>query len=44
VSFAKVKARLGFGLTRTVPDGIAEVARLVRDEVVTGFDAAEYRN
>jgi nucleoside-diphosphate-sugar epimerase len=44
VSFAKVKAGLGFGLTRTVPDGIAEVARLVRDGVLTEFDGAEYRN
>jgi nucleoside-diphosphate-sugar epimerase len=44
VSFAKVKGRLGFALTRTVPDGIAEVARLVRDEVLSGLDGAEYRN
>jgi nucleoside-diphosphate-sugar epimerase len=44
VSFAKVKEKLGFRLTKTVPDGIAEVARLVRDGVVSEFDAAEYRN
>jgi nucleoside-diphosphate-sugar epimerase len=30
VSFAKIEERLGFAATLTVPDGIAEVARLVR--------------
>lgn len=44
VSFAKVKGALGFGLTRTVPDGIAEISRLVRHAVVTGPEGAEYRN
>jgi nucleoside-diphosphate-sugar epimerase len=44
VSFAKVKKRLDFVLTRTVPDGIAEVARLVRDGVLSDFDKPEYRN
>ena len=44
VSFAKVKGALGFTLTRTVPDGIAEVAQLVRDGVLTDFERPEYRN
>ena len=44
VSFAKVKTRLAFDLTRTVPDGIAEVARLVRDGVLSDFEKSEYRN
>jgi nucleoside-diphosphate-sugar epimerase len=44
VSFAKVKGKLGFTLTRTVPDGIAEVVALVRGGVLTDFAAPEYRN
>jgi nucleoside-diphosphate-sugar epimerase len=44
VSFAKVKKRLDFALTKTVPDGIAEVARLVRDGVLSDFEKPEYRN
>jgi hypothetical protein len=39
-----VKGALGFTLTRTVPDGIAEVAQLVRDGVLTDFERPEYRN
>jgi nucleoside-diphosphate-sugar epimerase len=44
VSFAKVKERLDFSLTKTVPDGIDEVARLVRDGVLSDFEKPEYRN
>ena len=44
VSFTKVKERLGFTLTKTVPDGIAEVARLIRDGVLSDFEKPEYRN
>lgn len=44
VSFDKVKGRLRFELTKTVPDGIAEVAQLVRDGVLSDLDRAEYRN
>jgi nucleoside-diphosphate-sugar epimerase len=44
VSFAKIKERLGFVTSRTVPDGIADVARLVRTGVLSDFDKPEYRN
>jgi nucleoside-diphosphate-sugar epimerase len=44
VSFEKVKERLAFSLTRTVPDGIAEVASLVRQGVLSDFERPEYRN
>jgi nucleoside-diphosphate-sugar epimerase len=44
VSFEKVKRSLGFTPSHRVPDGIVEVARLVRLGVLTDFDAAEYRN
>ncbi len=44
VSFAKIKNVLGFTLTRTVQEGIDEVARLVKANIVQDFDDAKYRN
>ena len=44
VSFAKVKNRLDFLLTKTVPDGIAEVAALIRSGIVENFQDPQYRN
>lgn len=44
VSFARVRGDLGFEVSRTVPDGIAEVARLVRSGVISNFDDPRYRN
>lgn len=44
VSFAKIHDHLGFEITRTVPDGIREVAELVTTGVVQDFDEPRYRN
>jgi nucleoside-diphosphate-sugar epimerase len=44
VSFAKIEAALGFRVARTVPDGIREVAALVRGGVLADWGAAAYRN
>ncbi len=44
VSFEKVKNVLGFEVTRTVKDGVVEVARLVRNKVIQDFTEAKYRN
>ncbi len=44
VSFARVTNELGFKTTRTVPDGIEEVARLVRENVIRNFEETKYRN
>lgn len=44
VSFEKVKTQLGFRVTRTVPDGIREIADAIRQGVVTDFDDPRYRN
>jgi len=44
VSFAKAKSVLGFEITRTVPQGIAEVARLVESGAIQDYGAAEYHN
>ena len=44
VSFARIQQELGFQITRTVQDGIAEVAQLVRQDVIGEFDRPCYRN
>jgi nucleoside-diphosphate-sugar epimerase len=44
VSFERIGGRLGFQVTRSVPDGIAEVAQLVRSSLITDFSSASYRN
>ncbi len=44
VCFSKISEGLGYRTNRTVPDGIEEVARLVRSGVVSDFDHARYRN
>ena len=44
VSFDKVEKALEFGIQHTVPDGIREVARLVRDGVVGDLDDKSLRN
>lgn len=44
VSFAKIHDELGFDITRTVRDGIDEVACLVTQGVIADFDSPVYRN
>jgi nucleoside-diphosphate-sugar epimerase len=44
VSFTRITDQLGFKISRTVADGIAEVARLVRANVVENFADQKYRN
>jgi nucleoside-diphosphate-sugar epimerase len=44
VSFERIKTKLGFGISRTVQDGIREVAQLVQDGVIEDFNRSEYRN
>jgi nucleoside-diphosphate-sugar epimerase len=44
VSFARITDQLGFKITRTVAEGIAEVAHLVRESVVHDFADQKYRN
>ena len=44
VSFTRVSDQLGFRITRTVSQGIEEVAHLVRSGVITNFGDARYRN
>jgi nucleoside-diphosphate-sugar epimerase len=44
VSFAKIHERLSFRTTASVEDGVAEVARLVRQGVLPDTTDASYRN
>ena len=44
VSFARIQETLGFVPARTVPDGIAEVVRLVQAGVITDYSNPHYRN
>ncbi len=44
VSFGRVTEELGFRITRTVPQGIEEIVRLVRENVIRNFDETKYRN
>ena len=44
VSFARITDQLGFKITRTVAQGIEEVAHLVRSNVIGNFGDGRYRN
>jgi nucleoside-diphosphate-sugar epimerase len=44
VCFSKIRRELNFSITRTVEDGIDEVAGLVKSGVIRSLDDAHYRN
>jgi nucleoside-diphosphate-sugar epimerase len=44
VSFARIQNELAFRITHTVADGVAEVARLVKDGIVRNFEDPSFRN
>jgi nucleoside-diphosphate-sugar epimerase len=44
VSFSRISDQLGFQITRTVAQGIEEVARLVRSAAITNFADSRYKN
>jgi nucleoside-diphosphate-sugar epimerase len=44
VSFEKIKNRLGFCITKTVPDGIRQIIQVVQDGFIPDPDTKEYRN
>ncbi|NTV05237.1 MAG: SDR family oxidoreductase [Chlorobiaceae bacterium] len=44
VSFEKIKERLGFTITKTVPDGIRQIIQVVTDGFIPDPDTKEYRN
>lgn len=44
VNFDKIRAHLGFEITRRVPDGIAEIARLIASGLIPDTEAQAYYN
>ncbi len=44
VSFDRINSELGFSITRTVENGIREIADVVRKGVIADFDHPYYRN
>jgi nucleoside-diphosphate-sugar epimerase len=44
VSFTRITDQLGFEITRTVAEGIDEVAHLVRSNVIADFSEGRFRN
>lgn len=44
VNFDKIKNELGFSVTKTVPDGIREIYRLIKSGIVTDPFAQKFRN
>ena len=44
VSFSRIADQLGFKITRSVSEGIEEVAHLVRSQAIENFGATRYRN
>lgn len=44
VSFSRITDQLGFNITRTVAEGIEEVAHLVRSNIIADFNDGRYRN
>jgi nucleoside-diphosphate-sugar epimerase len=44
VSFTRIADQLGFKITRTVAQGIQEVAHLVRSNIIDNFGDGRYRN
>ena len=44
VSFARITEQLGFEITRSVAEGIEEVAHLVRTKIISNFGEGRYRN
>jgi nucleoside-diphosphate-sugar epimerase len=44
VNFAKIRERLGFHVTKRVPDGIREIAALLRHGLISDPDSKRFRN
>jgi len=44
VGFEKIKERIGFNITKTVPEGIAQIIKAVKEGFILNPDDAKYRN
>jgi len=44
VDFSKIQSKLGFQITKRVPDGIREISVLLRQGIISDPDAARFKN
>lgn len=44
VAFEKIKNKLGYKITKKVPDGIAQVIKVIKDSVLSNPDGPKYKN
>lgn len=44
VSFDKIQNELGFSITKTVPEGMQEIIRILRDGILSDPDSSKYKN
>ena len=44
VSFAKIKERLGFAISKNIENGIQEILFLIKNKMITNIDNPYYRN
>lgn len=44
VSFDKIRSELGFQITKTVPDGMREIIRILSDGIISDPDSPKYKN
>ena len=44
VDFSKIKNELGFSISKTVPDGIKEIKKIVESGIITDCYSSKYKN
>ncbi len=44
VAFEKIQRELGFAITKTVPDGMKEIIRILKDGIISDPDNQKYKN
>ncbi len=44
VDFSKIKSQLGFSISKTVPDGIKEIKKIVESEIISDCYSSKFKN
>ena len=44
VNFEKIKDKLGFKITKTVPDGILEIKKIVESRIISDTYSNKFKN
>ena len=44
VDFSKIKNKLGFSISKTVPDGISEIKKIVESGIITDCYSSKFKN